>query len=299
MLEQEDVVELIRYEITPEEVFLDGPELRNYEITFRRAHGETLEEIAQDYGLTREAIRQIVQKTYGPGFDLVIKERKRERQTSSQIIQDEVTNYILTCKGIRVSELQERFTELKPELIAELKPEIKKYVDFEREAKSYTEQWSDQQILNSIAEAGTYFFPLSRNDYEDLIKTGEIIGPSGALIMKRFGTWAMACSKAGIESHRTNLTYTKKWSEREQSDFIVEFLESEIKGSSMAFYETWKKELNPHAPSSQLLRNTFGGWLEVISTGLRLLREEWDKEDHLTKSLETNIQRTDQHDTRH
>jgi uncharacterized protein (DUF433 family) len=299
VLEKDDVVELIRYEITPDEVFLDGPALRNYEITFRRVHGETLEEIAKDYGLTREAIRQIVQKTYGPGIDLVLSERKIERKKSSQVIHDEVKRYILAHKGIRISEILESFPELEPETIAEFKSDIKKFVDFEREAKSYTEQWSDQQILDAINDAGTYFFPLSRNDYEDLIKTGEITGPSGALIMKRFGTWALACSKAGIESHKTNLTYTKKWSEREQSQFIVEFLESEIEGSSMAFYETWKKKLNPHAPSSQLLRNTFGGWLEVISTGLRLLREVWENEVDVEKSTETIIEKAGPNDTRY
>jgi hypothetical protein len=94
--------------------------------------------------------------------------------------------------------------------------------------------------------------------------------------MLRFGTWAQACAKAGVESHRTNINYTKKWSEREQTDFVVQFLESDLPGSSMANYEEWKEKSNPHAPSSQLLRNTFGGWLEVIATALQELRGKWE-----------------------
>lgn len=299
MQEPMQVAELISYGITPEEVFLDGLALRNYEITYRRIHGETLEEIAKDFGLTREAIRQVVQKTYGPGLDLALAQKKAEKKLAAKNSSYEIEEYILNHKGVRVSELLATFTETKPESIAELKPVVKKYVDFEREVKEYAEQWSNESILEALAKAGTYYFPLSRNDYEDLIKAGEIVGPSGALIMKRFGTWAIACSSAGIESHKTNLSYIKKWSEREQEQFVVEFLESPMAGSSMALYNSWKAKLNPHAPSSQLLRNTFGGWLEVISTGLRALREEWDNQNPLSRKIESIIEKVDDNETRY
>lgn len=278
-MDTKDVVDLIRYDVPPDQVFLDGIDLRNYEITYRRVQGETLEEIGEDFGLTREAIRLIVQKTYGPEIKNVIKAKRAARVEIVAAALEEIKHFILSHKGIRASELFVNFPTLNPEQVREIGSEILKFVNFERESKTYSTVWSDELILEAIREAGTYFFPLGRNDYESLIQSGEVDGPSGALVMLRFGTWAQACAKAGVESHRTNINYTKKWSELEQTDFVVQFLESNLPGSSMANYEEWKEKANPHAPSSQLLRNTFGGWLEVIATALQELRSKWESKN--------------------
>jgi uncharacterized protein (DUF433 family) len=275
---------VVDFTIPPDEVFLDGIDLRNYEITYRRLSGETLEAIANDYGLTRESIRLIAQKTFGSGIEAEVKARKADRKLPHLNLLDEVRQHIIGHKGISVSELLAQYPTLQSSMVNQIGSAFLKFVNLEKEARVYATNWSDEQIITALAKAGTYHFPLARADYEELLSVGEIQGPSAALIMVRFSTWANACAQAGVEAHKTNVSYTKKWSESEQLAFVVEFLESTFPSSSIGNYEEWKRTANPHSPSSQLLRNTFGSWPNVVASALRTLRSEWTQEDQRSNS---------------
>ena len=261
--------------VEPEDSGLAAAELRNYEITFRRVLGETLESIALSHGLTREAVRQITHRTYGAGLEEALENRKTRAKRAFDATVTEISNFVLSHKGLTVDELQSWYPDAQDVPISNLPGSVTKFIDNGLSSKTYAAVWTDEKILHAIAKAGTYFFPLARTDYEELVKAGEVDGPSAALVMQRFEYWSRACSLAGVESHNTYLTYSKKWSETEQLDFVLQFLDTEIPGSSMALYEKWKSDSNPHAPSSQLLRNTFGGWRHVTHVALGRLRESW------------------------
>jgi hypothetical protein len=268
--------ELIAQDVTPDEVFLEGIELRNYEIVFKRASGLTLEDIGLEYGLTREAIRQIVVRNFGSSMKSELKVREANAKIAAASEIQQLGEYILEHKGITLSELVFANPRSKDIRIIDFAIDVKKFIYVEEFKKSAPIVWSDQQIISSIQKAALYFFPLAKDDYDKLVKAGEITGPSSALIMKRFDYWSRACALAGVESHAVSDHYTKKWSVEEQLDFLRQFLLCKGIGSSIAFYNNWQKNVNPHAPSAQLLRNTFEGWQPAIQAVLMIFRSEWN-----------------------
>jgi hypothetical protein len=268
--------ELIAEGIEPEEVFLEGIELRNYEIVFKRASGLTLEDIGLEYGLTREAIRQIVVRNFGSSMKLELREREAKVKIEAASEIHRLEAYILEHKGITLSELLLANPESNTLKISDFAIDVKKFIFVEEVKKTAPVVWSDEQVISSIQKAALYFFPLAKDDYDKLVKAGEIVGPSSALIMKRFSYWSRACALAGVESHSVSGHYTKKWSVEEQLDFLRQFLICKGIGSSIAFYNTWQKNVNPHAPSAQLLRNTFEGWQPAIQAVLMMFRNEWN-----------------------
>ena len=268
--------ELIVEGIKPEEVFLEGIELRNYEIVFKRASGLTLEDIGLEYGLTREAIRQIVVRNFGSSMKYELKERLARVKLDAVSEIQRLEEYIIEHKGITLSELVLANPGSNYLKINDFAIDVKKFIYVEEFKKSAPVVWSDEQIISSIQKAALYFFPLAKDDYDKLVKAGEIVGPSSALIMKRFGYWSRACATAGVESHAVSDHYTKKWSVEEQLDFLRQFLLCKGIGSSIAFYNNWQKNVNPHAPSAQLLRNTFEGWQPAVQAALMIFRNQWD-----------------------
>ena len=222
---------LIDSDVKPQDALLEPSELRNYEITYRRVFGETLESIANSHGLTREAVRQITHRTYGEGLEEALKNRKTKAKQTLEDALVEVGRFVMLHKGLTLDELYSWYPAAKDLPIGNLRGSVSKYIDNGLSSKTYAAVWTDEAILQAISRAGTYYFPLARADYEELVKAGEVIGPSAALVMQRFEYWSRACSLAGVESHNTYLTYSKKWSEAEQLDFVLQFLETDISGS--------------------------------------------------------------------
>jgi hypothetical protein len=194
-----------------------------------------------------------------------------------------LSQFVIEHKGITLEELLKRHPGFKPVTANEFGVAVKRYLLVEDFKRTATVVWSQEQILASVQKAAIYHFPLAKDDYDQLIKSGEIKGPSSALIMKRLGYWSRACALAGVESHAASDHYTKKWSIEEQLDFLRQFMLADGIGSSIAFYNEWHKFVNPHAPSAQLLRNTFEGWQPAIQSVLRIFRTEWDDPEVIGK----------------
>lgn len=275
-MESRSFHELIAADIAPEVAFLDGMQLRNYEIVYQRSKGKTLEEIAEKYGLTREAIRQIVVRNYGDNMKEIIKATKAISESKKFALFQTMNEYIFEHKGITMLEIAEIFGHLVDIKLADFSPEVRRYIYPTEPRTAFAVVWSDEQIMSAIQKASIYNFPLAKDTYEKLLKAGEVVGPSAALIMKRFGYWSKACQMAGVESHTVSAHYTKKWSIEEQIDFLCQFLNHEHLGSSIAFYNKWQTQINPHAPSSQLLRLTFDGWQPAIQAALGRFRKTWN-----------------------
>ena len=259
----------------PAQTELQGLELRNYEIIFRRSKGETLESIASHYGFTKEAIRQVIVRTYGPEIKDRIRESKNIVSESREGRILRAVSFILEHKGATVEEVLGPNRGLQEADLSRLPKKVRKYVQFPIRVRRVQIIWSDEDILKAIRKAATYHYPLAKDQYDALIRLGEMPGPSGPLIVKRFGTWSNACQAAEVESFAPNKHINKRWSELELAGFVRDFLLQENVGSSINEYNLWVTNHNTHAASSQLLRNTFGSWDQVLSTGLALLRNEW------------------------
>jgi hypothetical protein len=124
-----------------------------------------------------------------------------------------------------------------------------------------TKIWNNEDIIECLKSAGTYFFPLSHGDYEKLVEIGEIKGPSVPLIYKRFGSWTNACQKAGIETNKpVRSEYVLDYSDEEILIFLMRYFNEEHTIGSIEDYEKWRRAQNGKIPSIGLIRNRIGNW---------------------------------------
>ena len=136
-------------------------------------------------------------------------------------------------------------------------------------------KWTREKIIDGIRRAGTYYFPLTRKAYDDLILIGEIEGPSSGLIYKkRFGTWNELCAEAGIDSIKSvRNDYSRKWSQQELLGYVQRFLIADDTVGSAQDYEAWSKKQVELCPSIGTLSDAFGGWHQLKREALIGLRE--------------------------
>jgi len=137
-----------------------------------------------------------------------------------------------------------------------------------------TTKWTREKIIDGIRRAGTYYFPLTRKAYDDLVSIGEIEGPSSALIYKRFGTWNELCAEAGIDSIKSvRKDYSRKWSQEELLGYVQRFLIADDTVGSTQDYEVWSKKQVELCPSLGTLCDAFGGWHQLKREALIGLRK--------------------------
>jgi hypothetical protein len=249
-----------------------------------RADGMTLEQIGKQLGVTRERARQLAAKVTpyvdserarrskeGPRrYRLMMKENEAtQRHAMSEVAR----SLVLQQPGISVADLAERLgvevqeaRDLVPDHLAKfvLGHELKHGMSpFARHSK--------EQLLAAVRHAGTFYFPLSAPQYDELVAIGEIDAPGSQTVAKRFGTWKAACLAAGVEPTSMGRSlYDTKWSWDEVVNFVVEYLLSPETSGTYADYERWRSEQINAVPSGALVRNILDSWGEAV--GLALLK---------------------------
>jgi len=252
----------------------------------RRKDGASLEEIGGTLGVTRERARQIV-STYTKYLEPEDAEllaaagaNRRKRSTKEAAGLDRITavnvaTAVLNNPGISMSELERTYTLSEASIRHILPKEIGKFIDGFSVAKQQrgSGRWSDDEIVTALKMAGTYAFPLSAPQYDELVTVGEVKGPGSQTVATRFGTWKRACRLAGVET--TNMGreyYSQKWSWNEMVDCLVEYLLDPFTTGTSAGYESWREESVNDLPSLALLRNTFGSWADAVTYALVEIR---------------------------
>ena len=89
----------------------------------------------------------------------------------------------------------------------------------------------------------------------------DIKGPTGQVFYLRFGSWKEACEAAGIqcgESARDK--YTRRWSETDLEEFVVDFLFSPEHDGSHNEFEKWLNGRPDNPPSMATIHNRLGDW---------------------------------------
>jgi len=144
-----------------------------------------------------------------------------------------------------------------------------------------TPEYSDSELalLDDLAKAATFAFPLSTNEFDDLVRRGFVKSVSSIRITQIFGSWRGACELAGVEAPQPlHLNYERRWTETELAETVARFLlQPEYRGAHHR-YEEWR-ETNmkvDEIPSSGTLKNYLGrSWPEVRNRGLQVLRNRW------------------------
>ena len=170
---------------------------RDQEIIALRQDGRTLQQIAEEFQLSRPRISQIVNATGGThagqrperpqrhwaparqatrliGLDL------EEHPGSSEI---EVANRL----GIDVADVRAHVPRSAKHLLL-------------GDSRSGVSTWTRDDSLAALSLASTFEWPLSTTTYDALLRQGEIRGPSSVRLAQVFGSWRSACLEAGVES---------------------------------------------------------------------------------------------------
>lgn len=234
---------------------------RDADITRRAETGEDLTAISRDYDMTRERVRQIVQRNSRLSNDEIREARRRFREDARA----ETAN--------ATTDLVRRTAEENPEAtissLADLCNTTPKVV---RDALPWTERErrTDPQAYSSVSDDEVFAeirrvvdlpggSPLTGSFY-DTHREG---GVSHARLLQRYETWTGACRAAGVEPQgpNTSRTYTRRWTPEDMTGWVWRYLSS-TPAPSYARFEHWLREQDG-APSGQTIRNTIGSWVEM------------------------------------
>lgn len=133
--------------------------------------------------------------------------------------------------------------------------------------------FTDTQALAALTSASVAIGgrPLSWARYEELVRSGQVEGPSGARVIQRFHTWADACRAAGIRSGAPpKRDYTTRWTDDDMLALVVEYLADPAESGTYAGWDRWRARHRPEGPSAQTLRNRLGTWAQIKAEALRL-----------------------------
>lgn len=271
-----EVIEAAALGGSPSSEIASNPTLmRDFEILSRRFRGETLDTIGEKFGLTRERARQIISARSGSEFAryklLISSNEKNLRDSEIQ----KICSFISDRPGIDWEEVLEHFpnTNLSKK---DLPTQTAKIVrTLRKSALAGERQWTESEVLEAIADAGTYYFPLGKANYDYLLGKGAIKGPSSSSIMVRFRSWSNACDLAGVECFTPKTHYSKSWSDNELTQFVVAFILSDSESTSMGQYDQWRLSQVNETPSSALIRITFDGWSDTLAIAFETLRSTW------------------------
>jgi hypothetical protein len=252
---------------------------RNLKILDFRKKGFTLAEIGEQFSISRERVRQIIYKCVGKELDFYLDNREVEKQSLLEENLNEKVNaiadYVKSNKGVTLTKLLNDF-EIELDFYQKFIPKnVSKFVLTKHEiGKGPAKIWSNEDIVESLKNAGTYFFPLSHGEYEKLVDMGEIKGPSVPLIYKRFGSWTNACHEAGIETNKpVRSEYVRDYSDEEILNFLMRYFNEEDTIGSIEDYEKWRMAQNSKVPSIGLIRNRIGNWGAVKEIVLKKISQ--------------------------
>ncbi len=229
-----------------------------------RGKGLSLDEIGLQFDLTRERVRQIIEEAGGPSASDVREMKARDDALRIQQIQRIISKEVLSNPGLTIPEIGERCSlsdsDVKKYLPANLKKLTISAHSVEYESSNSQQKWTDAEILKSLKLAQTYVFPVTTSAYAGLVRVGEVQGPSVPLIHNRFGGWAAACQKAGVEHGTTYREYNRIWTDDDLLRFVGLYLIEPHADGTFRGYEQWRLNDCEDAPSGALLRIRIGSW---------------------------------------
>ena len=238
--------------------------------------GSTLQEIALQYGVTRERVRIVLLKNNAITPIEFRKQERAQNAESNNLKSKILQNWVREHMGCTFVELS-LGTDIKQTDCVRYLPRDAKHLILKpgESTNSWsTEKWTDNQIFDGIRMAASLKSPLSRVSYDRIRKKHEIDGPSGVRILQRFSFWVNACEQAGVQSGRTVRTnYHRNWTQQEMINWLATFMRQSTTSAHGAYNEWSKTQVG--APGGQTIRNTVGSWAECCELALLTLRKEW------------------------
>lgn len=237
---------------------------RDRSILAMRSEGQTLDEIAKRVGLTRERVRQVVNRNGGPSAREARAAAARQRTGFEAQLSAAIERAVLDGKCSRYADIELRF-DLSPAEARRTTPRSAATL-LDARAKA-ARRWTDEEVLEAIRTAATYEYPLVRTKYQALVDAGEVQGPSSARIDQLFG-WVSACEMAGVESGHAWRDYQSTWTDDDLLHYVRVYLAEVGSTATFAGYDKWRRRAGLDAPSAPTLRNRLGRWVSIKRAAL-------------------------------
>jgi Sigma-70, region 4 len=236
----------------------------------RRAEGRTLQEIGDEFGVTRERVRQILKRVGAPSAADVRRARAESTLAEDKRLAARIDRDVRTHPGSTWEEVALRL-DIEPGLIRRLASDVARALVVGAKVPTPDLEAQRAGAVEALQAAATYEFPLTIRAYAELVRAGEIEGSSVPWLYRLFGNWTAACHAAGVECGRTRADYSSKWTDDDIVDFVANYLHSPGARGTFADYGRWQHSEEVDAPSTATLRVRFGSWTRLK---LRALRPE-------------------------
>ena len=241
-----------------------------------RANGASYQEIGDEYGYTREMIRQVLADV--PGVEDAWKIAQRQER---QELADEVAEWLLVNGPVMRSVVMETFDLSMSQLAAMTTdfalPSYLILIDSKTRPLDYTEAdivrslkrvWKRVKKDDPTAEGMAHVAYETHRGAED---------PSSALLISRYG-WNAICEKAGVTpGHATRPldSYSTAWDDEDILDAVAEYVRESLAAKerpAYVGYDRWQRGRD-YAPSGSHVRNRMrylglGTWPEILGAAL-------------------------------
>lgn len=221
-------------------------------IVLKLSSGQTLEQVGQELGVTRERVRQIAKKL---NFSQRENQQKRQAQKTLdnerfQVEQSHLLLQIATairespgCTLKEVSQLVD--LDLTTELVAMAGCAHLLLADSDLSTSALESPVlspTETEALQSLRAAATLTFPVTVKAYDDLRRRNFINGVSGVRITQIFGSWTRACELANVEAGTTmRQSYNRLWTREELLDTVLRYLCDPNYSGAVHRYEDWRE----------------------------------------------------------
>jgi hypothetical protein len=261
-----------------------GVYLLDLTVAQRVLRGESLEQVGQAFGVTRERIRQRIARV-GVTGRLARAAHRLARESEQQYFQPRVEQYVMAHPGCYYYEITDA-TECSIDDAELFARDVRWLVlDANEDEESADESLPSvletrRRSVVALQHAATFSFPVSSKAYTSLLRDNYIEGPSAVRIIQVFGTWRTACDAAGVESGQTGTQpgHSALFSSEDVLHSVSSFLlDRECAGASNQ-YDDWRsRQTNGEdLPSFGTVRKVLGpSWAAARRRALLHLRRRW------------------------
>jgi hypothetical protein len=220
----------------------------------RRKEGETLAAIGDEYGVTRERVRQILVENYDTTFATdAVEGRAREREKAVEEWRDKLLDEVE--QGAVLT--RERVVKECPVYVRSVEEVMGEYAWAVPFDQAHTPKYTDDEILDALRGVWKKHVapaPLSRALYDTHRLPTD---PSGVRITQRYG-WLDACKRAGVAHAEPTRKHYRALSREAAIEWMTAFLVNNDEPLSASAYDEWAREVG--APSMGSIRNVLGSW---------------------------------------
>lgn len=236
---------------------------RDHKIVARLLDGQNLREVGEEFGLTRERVRQIAKRRGVQVRD--IRESKRQgAERRFRELKERVQEFSIANPSSKISDIANHFGV--DEESAELALENRKNIHREI-ARPGNQQFTDESIFSGLREWASGSEVISGPAYDKwAAEHNEARLPT---VILRFGTWTAAMNQAGL-GHLVQARRSRRSVSDEQLwAAVVQYYRSPRTRYSFADFAVWSREMG--YPSADSTRARLGTWSEVRTVALQII----------------------------